>query len=145
MNGKIDGEIFTRRFQNISFFNNNFIFKHFGKKIETYVYKKSMQIKLPAFLFIVCCILIAGCSKKHQPQTDIPGSTAPAVEKRPVKKVIHTAVPTVISVDDRGAQKSVDGRLYYDLEGRRYWKNYNDGRYYKFKQGMFDDPAFKPH
>lgn len=109
-----------------------------------------MQIKLPAFLFIVCCIFITACSKKHQPQTDItvtdvPGSTAPVVKKKPVKKVIRTAVPKVISVDDRGAQKSVDGRLYYDLEGHRYWKNYNDGRYYIFKQGMFDNPAFKPH
>jgi hypothetical protein len=111
-----------------------------------------MQIKLPAILLLVLCMSIISCSKKHQPQTDItvtdvPGSTttAPVVKKKAAKKVIHTAVPKVISVDDRGAQKSVDGRLYYDLEGHRYWKNYNDGRYYIFKQGMFDDPAFKPH
>ena len=110
-----------------------------------------MQVKLPAFLFIVLCILITSCSKKHQPQTeitvtDVPGTASnPVVKKTPVKKVIHTPVPKVITVDDRGAQKSVDGRLYYDLEGHRYWKNYNDGRYYIFKQGMFDDPAFKPH
>ena len=109
-----------------------------------------MQIKPPAILLIVLCILITSCSKKHHPQTDItvtdiPGSTTPAVKKKTAKKVIHTSVPKVISVDDRGAQKSVDGRLYYDLEGHRYWKNYNDGRYYIFKQGMFGDPAFKPH
>jgi hypothetical protein len=108
-----------------------------------------MQVKLPVFLFIVLCILISGCSKKHQPQTeivvtDIPGTEKPEAKKKPAKKVIHTAVPKVITVDDRGAQKSVDGRLYYDLEGHRYWKNYKDGRYYLFTKAMFDDPAFKP-
>jgi hypothetical protein len=111
-----------------------------------------MQIKLPAFLLIAGCLLIASCSKKHQPQTsvtvtDVPGTSAPttaAVKARPARKVVKTPVPKVITVDDRGAQKSVDGRLYYDLEGHRYWKNYKDGRYYIFKQGMFDDPAFKP-
>lgn len=112
-----------------------------------------MPIKLPAFLLIAVCLFVTGCSKKHQPQTsvtvtDVPGTTAPpttAVKAKSVRKIVKTPVPKVISVDDRGAQRSVDGRLYYDLEGRRYWKNYNDGRYYIFKQGMFDDPAFKPH
>lgn len=109
-----------------------------------------MHVKLPAFLLIVLFLSITSCSKKHQPQTeitvtDMPESAKPAAKKKVVKKVVNTPVPNVITVDDRGAQKSVDGRLYYDLEGHRYWKNYNDGRYYKFRQGLFDDPAFKPH
>ena len=109
-----------------------------------------MRIKLPAILFIVLLMFVASCRKKHQPQTeitvtDVPENTKPVTTKKTAKKVIRTAVPKVITVDDRGAQKSVDGRLYYDLEGRRYWKNYNDGRYYIFKPGMFDNPAFKPH
>lgn len=108
------------------------------------------QVKFLAALFIALCILITSCSKKSQPQTtiavtDIPETAAPAAKKKSAKKVTHTAVPKVISVDDRGAQKSVDGRLYYDLEGKRYWKNFKDGRYYLFKKGLFDDPAFKPN
>ena len=105
-----------------------------------------MKIKLPVILLIMC--FMVSCSKKHNPQTETTVTDAPAakpVAKKATRKVIKTGVPKVITVDDRGAQKSVDGRLYYDLEGHRYWKNYNDGRYYIFKQGMFDDPAFKPH
>ena len=105
-----------------------------------------MKIKLPVILLMLC--FVVSCSKKHNPQTETTGTDVSAtkpVAKKPARKVIKTSVPKVITVDDRGAQKSVDGRLYYDLEGHRYWKNYNDGRYYIFKQGMFDDPAFKPH
>jgi len=105
-----------------------------------------MKIKLPVILVMMC--FMVSCSKKHNPQTETTVTDAPTakpVAKKPARRVIKTSVPKVITVDDRGAQKSVDGRLYYDLEGHRYWKNYNDGRYYIFKQGMFDDPAFKPH
>jgi len=109
-----------------------------------------MHIKLLAFLLVVLSLTIISCSKKHQPQTeitvtDMPENTKTVAKKKTVRKVIHTPVPKVITVDDRAAQKSVDGRLYYDLEGNRYWKNFTDGRYYKFRQGLFDDPAFKPH
>ena len=43
------------------------------------------------------------------------------------------------------AKKNIDGRLYYDVEGRRYWRNYNDGKYYLFNKSMYSDSAFKPH
>jgi len=107
-----------------------------------------MQIRFHFYLVIVLCLLITGCSKKHQPQkeitvTDIPESAKPET-KKPVKKVVHTPVPKTITLDDRGAKKAVDGRLYYDLEGHRYWRNYKDGKYHLYKEGMFDDPAFKP-
>ncbi len=99
-------------------------------------------------MVVLISTFVISCSKKHQPQTeitvtDIPESTKPAT-KKPAKKTIHTTVPKVITVDDRGAQKAVDGRLYYDLEGHRYWKNYKDGKYYIYRKGIFDDPAFKP-
>jgi hypothetical protein len=108
-----------------------------------------MKIKIQ----VVACLLLlilAGCSKKHQPQTtvvttDLPEAAKPVEAKKPARKVVHTPVPKVITVDDRGAKKAVDGRLYYDLEGHRYWRNYKDGKYYIYREGMFDDPAFKPH
>ena len=106
-----------------------------------------MKLKIHTVFFLL--VLFASCSKKHQPQTsattESAEATKPAEVKKPVKKIVHTPVPKVITVDDRGAKKAVDGRLYYDLEGHRYWRNYKDGKYYIFREGLFDDPDFKPH
>lgn len=55
-----------------------------------------------------------------------------------------TAAPKVIWVNDKVAKKNFDGRLYYDLDGRRYWKNYIDGKYYLYNKAMYNNPAFKP-
>ncbi|MBL0201642.1 MAG: hypothetical protein IPP81_16305 [Chitinophagaceae bacterium] len=52
-------------------------------------------------------------------------------------------MPKVIIVNDKVAKRSVDGRYYYDLEGRRYWRNNRDGKYYLFNKSMFDNPDFK--
>lgn len=65
--------------------------------------------------------------------------------KTVVRKIAKTPTPKVITVDDRAAKKTPDGRMYYDLAGKRYWKNYNDGKYYLFNKSMYNDPAFKPH
>lgn len=82
--------------------------------------------------------IVNGCSKKHNPE-----ATA-SVPAKPVKKAaIKTAVPKVIIVNDKVAKKSLDGRYYYDLEGRRYWRNNRDGKYYLFNKSMFDNPDFK--
>ena len=90
------------------------------------------------------CVLAVGCSKKHQPQAE--ASTVKTEEKKAVvKKVVKIPVSKVITVDDRAAKKSGDGRLYYDLEGRRYWRNYDDGKYYLYNKNMYNNPAFKPH
>ena len=62
---------------------------------------------------------------------------------KPVE-IRKTPAPKMISVNDAVAKKAVDGRLYYDLEGHRYWRNKKDGKYYKYFKGMHDDPAFKP-
>ena len=56
-----------------------------------------------------------------------------------------TMIPRVIVVSEAAAKKSVDGRMYYDLEGRRYWRNYDDGKYYLFNKAMYMNKAFKPH
>jgi hypothetical protein len=110
--------------------------------------------------FIVVTSIIS-CSRKHNPQktdsitttvTTVPGTGPVAsksdsvvvIKKRnftPKKKDI---IPNSIVVNDKAARKAVDGRLYYDLLGHRYWKNYKDGKYYLFSQKMYDDPSFKP-
>jgi hypothetical protein len=89
--------------------------------------------------------LITGCSKKHHPTTSANTETKPtttATTTTPPKP--KEPIPTVISVNDKVASKSVDGRLYYDLEGHRYWRSKKDGKYYLFNKSMYNDPAFKP-
>ena len=114
------------------------------------------------------CSLVAvlfSCSKKTQPTTNpvIESSSTTTktatpidtiavakktdsftvVTKSPVRKKPVDAVPKVISVNDAAAKKSVDGRLYYDLQGHRYWRNYKDGKYYLYNKSMNTDEAFK--
>ena len=123
---------------------------------------------MPKYLLgLIILLTVYSCSRKQNPAktesmtttvTTLPGSTgasgtvvtpkkadsAVVVKKRnftPKKKDI---IPPSIVVNDKAAKKAVDGRLYYDLLGNRYWKNYKDGRYYLFSQKMYDDPAFKP-
>jgi hypothetical protein len=107
-----------------------------------------MQIKKLVIAFLTGCIFLTACSRKHQPQITTNNSGLETVKPPIVKplpaKVIHSPVPQVLTIYG-GMQKSVDGRLYYDLEGRRYWKNYDDGKYYLFNKRMFGDAAFKPH
>ncbi|HEY5367812.1 MAG TPA: hypothetical protein VIJ75_02375 [Hanamia sp.] len=99
---------------------------------------------------IIFCIFFAGpiifnsCSKKSHPSSSTESSTE--VKKEAPKTVVKTPkanFPKVISVNDSAANKSVDGRLYYDVMGHRYWKNYKDGKYYLFNKSMYSDPAFK--
>lgn len=105
-----------------------------------------MQMKSPvAIIVMVCCILIAGCSKKHQPQSAVTETAEPVANKPVITRTKLPPLPKVLSIDDRAAKKSVDGRLYYDLQGKRYWRNYNDGKYYLFNKAMYKNPAFKPH
>ena len=100
------------------------------------------------FILIVISILIIGssCSKKTIPAKDPekPPVTIVAPPKPAPVKVIKTPAPKVITVNDAVAKKSVDGRLYYDLEGMRYWRNKKDGKYYLYRKGMLNDPAFIP-
>jgi hypothetical protein len=96
---------------------------------------------LMAFLAVA---IMAGCSKKTNPATtavNTPDSVTVKTIKRP--PTLKTAVPKVIIVNDKVAKRSVDGRYYYDLDGHRYWRNNQDGKYYLFHKSMFDNPDFK--
>ncbi|MDQ6762165.1 MAG: hypothetical protein M3015_06015 [Bacteroidota bacterium] len=91
-------------------------------------------------------MMIMSCHKKNFPSRTV----APAIEKpvdslsvkKPVVAKKKEPLPKVISVNDEAAHKSVDGRLYYDVMGHRYWKNYKDGKYYLFNKSMFNNPDF---
>ena len=92
-------------------------------------------------------LFISSCSRKHVPEnTPVEANTTKRDSIR-VKKAIakRIGIPKVIVVNDAAAKISTDGRLYYDLGGHRYWKNYNDGKYYLFNQSMYSNSAFKPH
>lgn len=103
-----------------------------------------MYKNIIVLISFLATLIIAGCSRKSHPET---ASTAPVtapVAKKPVKRTtVKTAVPKVITVNDKVARKSLDGRYYYDLEGHRYWRNNRDGKYYLFHKSMFDNPDFK--
>lgn len=112
-----------------------------------------MLYKLSTVMGIVFVVLVSSCSKKHVPQTASKPVilyngkevvATPAVKKTVVRKVV-APVAKVIIVNDKAAKKNIDGRLYYDVEGRRYWRNYDDGKYYLFNKSMYSDSAFKPH
>lgn len=108
------------------------------------------------YLITACIILIGlySCSKKTTP-ANTPETVG--VEVSPVKtdsvivkKVVAkpkpkavTSVPKVIVVSDAGAKKAVDGRMYYDMQGKRYWRSNKDGKYYLYNKSMHNDPAFK--
>lgn len=117
---------------------------------------------LPVILLLA--FFAIGCSKKHQPQTTVKVTDYPANAKgaaavskdslattnnTSMRKAVKRAVPKtpvakVITVDDRAAHTTAEGRMYYDLEGRRYWRNFKDGKYYLYRTDLFNDPAFKP-
>jgi hypothetical protein len=93
-------------------------------------------MKKISFIITACILslLLSNCSKKTTPAKD-PVVAAP--------KKIKTAVPKVITVNDASAKKTFDGRLYYDLEGHRYWRNNTDGKYYLYNKAMQNDDAYK--
>lgn len=113
------------------------------------ILKAIMQIKYLAAVIIGLCLVIISCNKKQQPQNAVINSSGntvvPEEKKILIRRIPKTAVPKVIIVDDRTASKTIDGRLYYDLEGHRYWRNYDDGKYYLYNQSMYTNKAFKPH
>lgn len=108
-----------------------------------------------AFIFL---ITLYSCGKKHIPEKTPEAPTPPesnviipkktdsavVVKKKTFTPKKKDIIPNSIVVNDKAAKKAVDGRLYYDLLGHRYWKNYKDGKYYLFSQKMYDNPAFKP-
>ncbi|MEO6490405.1 MAG: hypothetical protein ABIO04_10730 [Ferruginibacter sp.] len=103
--------------------------------------------KVVVLLLIV--VLIISCSRKTNPGTSrsVYGTenNSSTSENKPVTpaKTIKTPIPKVIVVNDNSASKTFDGRLYYDLENHRYWKNYKDGKYYIYNKSMSNNPDFK--
>lgn len=93
-------------------------------------------------LTLYLLVSIAACSKKNHPSGNT-SSTKSAETRVEKKKTVKAAVPKVIIVNDKFAKRSADGRYYYDLDGRRYWRNNKDGKYYLFNKSMYDDEAFK--
>lgn len=104
-------------------------------------------------------IILSSCSRKTIPtknnQTPIDYKSDPSgVEKTPIEEISEVnkapvkkekpPFPKIITVNDAAAKKAVDGRMYYDIQGRRYWKNFKDGKYYLFDKSMYNNPDFKP-
>lgn len=59
------------------------------------------------------------------------------------KAPVKTTAPKMIVVNDKAAKKTLEGRYYYDLEGKRYWRSKADGKYYLYYKGMFDNKNFQ--
>jgi hypothetical protein len=107
-----------------------------------------MNLRRPLFIFLVLTAMLASCSKKVHPVTTETGTIKKdsiAAKKVVVKRKAREPLPKVISVNDLSARKTVDGRLYYDLQGHRYWRNNKDGKYYLFNKAMYADDAYKPN
>ncbi len=122
-----------------------------------------MQFKQLAALCIAVSVLLIACSKKTIPESlgkpvvtyngkvmaNTPNNNTSAAKTTTrrimVKRAASPNTPNVIMVNDKAAKRNIDGRLYYDLNGHRYWRNYDDGKYYLYNQSMYGNPAFKPH
>ena len=101
---------------------------------------------IKGLILFIFSILLLSCSKKSVPttnETEKVEVAKPASKPAP-KRITKTATPRFIVIDDKAAKKDVDGRMYYDLEGKRYWKNFRDGKYYLFNKSMYDNYDFKP-
>ena len=98
------------------------------------------------FAVFLMSLLIFSCSRKTHPAKTTSETTNKKTDtttKVAVRKMPKPAIPKVIVVNDSVAHKSVDGRLYYDIMGHRYWRNYKDGKYYLFNKSMYNNPDFK--
>ena len=109
------------------------------------------KVFLISFIFL-SLIVLNSCSKKNHPSRTIAKTEKSSPDLRKTgtsvatKKVVtkpKAVFPKVITVNDSAARKSVDGRLYYDVMGHRYWRNNKDGKYYLFNKSMYIDPDFK--
>lgn len=107
-------------------------------------------MKTTTILFAVAVIIggsMSACHKKAYPDSgtaSVKRLDENEPKKNPAPKKIKTPVPKVIVVNDLVSQKTVDGRYFYDLNGKRYWRNNKDGKYYLFNQSMYSNDDFKP-
>ncbi|MDB5200909.1 MAG: hypothetical protein JWQ27_318 [Ferruginibacter sp.] len=124
-------------------------------------------MKKPVLVIAAGLLVFAftSCSKKTYPAenttaapaststTTATGSTTTTKKVTPVSATVYNKEqarkaqqsgvkpPQVIVVNDKAAGKTADGKLYYDLNGYRYWKNNKDGKYYL--DGIYKTPAKK--
>ncbi|MFT3912014.1 MAG: hypothetical protein QM737_21495 [Ferruginibacter sp.] len=104
-----------------------------------------MKNNILLFSFFIMLNILFSCSRKTTPNNTKNSSKTEketVVTKKDIK--VKTPAPTVIVVNDSAAKKTVDGRYYYDLNGKRYWRNNRDGKYYLFNKSMYNNPDFKP-
>lgn len=107
---------------------------------------KNVQLFMAATLML---FLFMSCSKKTSPGSSrsVYGSDKSAgstsTSKPVTVKKTKTAIPKVIVVNDSVAKKTFDGRLYYDLNGHRYWRSNKDGKYYLYNKSMSTNPDFQ--
>ena len=110
--------------------------------------------------FIIFSLLILqACSRKTAPPpkpnitptigttttTTTPDSAAIAEVKAKMgyKTPVKTAVPKSIVVSDVAAKKTVNGRYYYEMECKLYWRSKKDVKYYIYYKGMFENKDFQ--
>jgi outer membrane lipoprotein-sorting protein len=99
-----------------------------------------MKKFLIILFFLVGFLFLESCSRKTTPAK----SEEPPVSNLPVYKApVKTPVPKMIVVNDKAATKTIEGRYYYDLEGKRYWRNKTDGKYYLYYKGMFEKKEYQ--
>ncbi|MEO8960463.1 MAG: hypothetical protein ABI325_01190 [Ginsengibacter sp.] len=109
--------------------------------------------RLLRFIFICFSfVLLNSCSKKHHPSRSTAATEKPSPDLKKTEDAVvapkevskpKVSFPKVITVNDNVAHKSVDGRLYYDVQGHRYWRNNKDGKYYLFNKSMYNNPDFQ--
>ena len=113
---------------------------------------KLMIKRILATVIFLLVVVLFGCRRKHYPQVTnstennsvVIEKSDSAIAKKPVfKPKKKDIIPNAITVNDKAAHKSIDGRFYYDLLGHRYWKNYTNGKYYLFNKSMYTNPDFK--
>ncbi|MES2431433.1 MAG: hypothetical protein V4556_10870 [Bacteroidota bacterium] len=99
----------------------------------------NINYRLLASLLIALILLVASCTNKFVPEK-VPTSAT----KKTTVKLKKASVPNVITINDHLASKNPEGRLFYDFQYHRYWRNNTDGRYYLFTRSMYNNSAFKP-
>src|ERR1017187_1564711 len=106
-----------------------------------------MAKRLIFIVVFLMTLLINSCTRKTHPAKTSSETVTKNIDSASIAKTIKrkpkAVLPKVIVVNDSAAHKSVDGRLYYDVMGHRYWRNNKDGKYYLFDKSMYNNPDFK--
>jgi hypothetical protein len=96
-------------------------------------------------LFFIGFMMLQSCSRKTVPTAteEVKTTDVPLKKVNVYKPPVKTPVPKMIVVNDKAATKTLEGRYYYDLEGKRYWRNKADGKYYLYYKGIFENKNFQ--